>query len=149
MKEEDPDKGSNVPKIVVIAACRDEGGCIREILDGRSRQKFETGSRYSQLKLMHGSKAFFAGIQSEGSAGSVQVIPYPFDRFEEEDHKLEDIQLHDVPITRIALDYGHSLLFTGAEDGSLSIMAITDRPKGSLRDVSSIHEVLIQGKIYR
>ena len=91
VREEEPDKGSNVPKIVVIAACRDEGGCIREIHDGRSRQKFETGSRYAQLKLMHGHKAFFAGIQSEGQAGSIQVIPYPFDRVEEEDHKLEDL----------------------------------------------------------
>ena len=49
----------------------------------------------------------------------------------------------------MALNYEHSLLFTGAEDGSLSILAISDRPKGSLRDVSSIHEVLVQGKLHR
>ena len=94
---------------------------------------------------MHGQKALFGGIQSQGSAGAIQVIPYPF----AEENKLDELQLHDSPLTKIALNYEHSLVFTGAEDGSLSILAITDRPKGSLRDVTTIHEVLIQGKLHR
>ena len=43
----------------------------------------------------------------------------------------------------MALNYEHTLVFTGAEDGSLAIMAVMDRPKGSLRDVTHIPEVLI------
>jgi len=50
-------------------------------------------------------------------------------------------------VSKLALNYEHSLLFSGAEDGSLAILAIADRPKGSLKDVTHISEVLIQGKI--
>ena len=41
------------------------------------------------------------------------------------------------------------MLFSGAEDGSLAVMVITDRPKGTHKDVSFIKEVLVQGKWYR
>ena len=49
----------------------------------------------------------------------------------------------------MALDYAHNVVFSGAEDGSLAILAVTDRPKGSLRDVAIIQEVLIPGRKHR
>lgn len=52
-------------------------------------------------------------------------------------------------MTKMILNFEHSLLFSGAQDGSLAIMAIADRPKGSHMDVSFIKEVLIPGKWYR
>ena len=57
--------------------------------------------------------------------------------------------MHEAPISKMALNYEHTLLFSGAEDGSLAILAISDRPKGSLKDVTHIQEVLIQGKLQR
>ena len=57
--------------------------------------------------------------------------------------------MHDVPVSKLTLNYEHTLLFSGAEDGSLSILAISDRPKGSLKDVKQYQEVLIQGKFLR
>ena len=51
--------------------------------------------------------------------------------------------MHEAPVSKMALNYEHTLVFTGAEDGSLAIMAVMDRPKGSLRDVTHIPEVLI------
>ena len=57
--------------------------------------------------------------------------------------------MHEAPISKLALNYEHTLLFSGAEDGSLAILAISDRPKGSLKDVTHIQEVLIQGKLQR
>jgi len=43
--EEEPDKQNDPKKVVIFAAARD--GAIRELLDGRSRAKFETGYQYS------------------------------------------------------------------------------------------------------
>ena len=57
--------------------------------------------------------------------------------------------MHEAPVSKMALNSEHTLVFTGAEDGSLAIMAVMDRPKGSLRDVAHIPEVLIHGKLQR
>lgn len=46
--------------------------------------------------------------------------------------------MHEKPVTKLVLNYEHTLLFSGSEDGSLSIMAISDRPKGTLKDVTHI-----------
>lgn len=143
MREEEPDKNGEPKKIVVFAASRD--GAIRELLDGRSRSKYETGFQYSQLRLMHGHKAFFAGVANPNLPGAIHVVNYPFS----EDRRISEIQIHESPVTKLVLNYEHTLLFSGAEDGSLAIMSISDRPKGTLKDVSHIQEVLIQGKIQR
>ena len=55
--------------------------------------------------------------------------------------------MHNGAVSRIALNYEHTLVFSGSEDGSLAIMAVLDRPKGSLKDVTHIPEVLIQGRV--
>ncbi len=49
----------------------------------------------------------------------------------------------------MVLNYEHTMLFSGSEDGSLAVMIIADRPKGTHKDVSFIKEVLVQGKWYR
>lgn len=49
----------------------------------------------------------------------------------------------------MTLNYEHSLLFSGSEGGSLAFIAITDRPKGSIKDISHVKEVLIHGKLQR
>jgi len=77
VKEEDPDKQNSAPKVVVFCTSRD--GAIREIVNGKSRSKYETGHQYSQLRLMHGHKAFFAGVSTANSAGSIHVVSYPFE----------------------------------------------------------------------
>ena len=76
VREEDPDKNGEPKKIVVFTASRD--GAIRELLEGRSRAKYETGYQYSQLRLMHGHKAFFAGVSNPNIPGAIHVITYPF-----------------------------------------------------------------------
>ena len=40
VREEEPEKGTTVPKIVVIASCKD--GSIREIIDGHSTENYVT-----------------------------------------------------------------------------------------------------------
>ena len=45
IREEDPDKPNQPNKVVVLASSRD--GCIRELLDGNSRERYETGYQYS------------------------------------------------------------------------------------------------------
>jgi len=80
-----------------------------------------------------------------GQLGAIHVIPFPF----QEGQRLQEIQAHETPVTKMLLNYEHSLLFSGGQDGSLAVMAIADRPKGSHLDVSHIKEVLIPGKFYR
>lgn len=63
---------------------------------------------------------------------------------------MQELQVHEAPVSKMILNYEHSLLFSGSEDGSLAIMAITDRPKGSsMLDVVYTKEVLVPGKVYR
>ena len=88
---------------------------------------------------MHGGKAFFAGCANPDQPGAIHVVTYPF----EEDKKVQELQVHNGAVSRIALNYEHTLVFSGSEDGSLAIMAVLDRPKGSLKDVTHIPEVLI------
>ena len=58
--------------------------------------------------------------------------------------------MHEGPVSKMILNYEHSLLFSGSDDGSLAIMAISDRPKGSSTvDVVITKEVLVPGKVYR
>ena len=128
-------------KVLIFASGKD--GSIRELVGGRSRQKFETGFSYSQLRFMHGGKAFFAGVANSDVPGAIHVVNYPF----EEDRKVQELQVHQAPVCKLALNYEHSLVFSGAEDGSLAFMVVADRPKGSLRDMSHIAEVLVRGRI--
>ena len=73
------------------------------------------------------------------------MITHPFD----EHSRVQELQVHESPISRMALNYEHNLLFSGADDGSLAIMAIHDKPKGSILDMVYIKEVLVPGKFYR
>ena len=63
-------------KLVVYAASKD--CAIRELIHGQSRAKFETiGFMYSQLCMLAGGKAFFAGVSNPGGdTGAVHVLNY-------------------------------------------------------------------------
>lgn len=124
-------------KLVVYSASRD--GSIRELIHGKSRSKYETGFQYSQLRLMVGGKAFFAGIANPNLPGAIHVVNYPF----ADNQRMQEIQVHEAPVTKMVLNYEHTMLFSGSEDGSLAVMIIADRPKGTHKDVSFIKEVLV------
>lgn len=96
---------------------------------------------------MAGGKAFIGGVSNTGGdPGAIHVVAYPFS----ESSRIQELQVHEAPVSKMILNYEHSLLFSGSEDGSLAIMAITDRPKGSnLLDVTYTKEVLVPGKLYR
>lgn len=132
-----------IDKLVVYAASKD--GAIRELIHGKSRSKYETGYHYSHLCMIAGGSAFFGGVGNHQEPGAIHVITHPFD----ENSRVQELQVHESPISRMALNYEHNLLFSGADDGSLAIMAIHDKPKGSLLDMIYIKEVLVPGKFYR
>lgn len=49
-----------------------------------SRTCYSTGYVYSQIRFMHGGKAFFAGVANPDQPGAIHVVSYPF----EEDRKV-------------------------------------------------------------
>jgi hypothetical protein len=53
---------------------------LREIENGKEKVKYESGVNISQLALMHGARAFFAGIAEDDRPGSIQVLRYPFEK---------------------------------------------------------------------
>jgi len=59
-------------KLVVYAASKD--GSIRELIHGKSRSKYETGYQYSQLCMLSGGKAFFAGVANNAEPGAIHVV---------------------------------------------------------------------------
>ena len=93
---------------------------------------------------MHGHKAFFTGVANPNLPGTIHVLTYflqtkdIFKRFLSKQIILCENLIHEAPVTKLVLNYEHTLLFSGTEDGSLAIMAISDRPKGTLKDVSHI-----------
>lgn len=60
----------------MLASSRD--GTIRELLNGKSESRYETGYQYSQIRLMNGHKALFAGVASPNLPGAIHVVTYPF-----------------------------------------------------------------------
>ena len=62
------------------------------------------------------------------------MVGYPFD----EGSKIVELQVHEAAVCKLMLNYEHNLLFSGAEDASLALMAIADRPKGAYKDVAHI-----------
>lgn len=109
-------------------------GSIREVLNGKSRAKYETGYQYSHIRLLYGGKAFFAGVKDSTKAGSIHVVGYPFDG----QRSINEIKIHGASVSQLTLNYEHSLLFSGSEDGSLAFVAISDKPKGSSREINYI-----------
>ena len=92
---------------------------------GESRTRFDAGYEYSQMRLMYGSKCFFAGVANPSHPGAIHVINYPF-----AEERMHEVQIHEAAVTKLELNYEQTLLFSGAEDGSLAVMGISERPKG-------------------
>ena len=140
-REEGKDKAP--PKVVAIGASGKDG-TIREIVDGKGRSTVEANCTYSQILLTHGRKFLIAGVANNEQPGSVHI--YTYNMFD----KVFDMQVHGSKISKMCLNYEHNILFTGAEDGSISFMTISDkdpRRKDPLPTVQPTTEVLIPGKI--
>jgi WD40 repeat protein len=73
--------------------------------DGKEIERYETGVNISQLQLLHGGRALFAGVSENDRPGSIQVIRFPFER-------IFEIQAHSLPIERIRISYDNSHLFS-------------------------------------
>jgi len=50
----------------------------REGWVGDEVQKYDAGANISQIQLMRGGKALFAGVAENDRPGSIQVIRFPF-----------------------------------------------------------------------
>lgn len=117
---EESEKPNQPPKIVAIASSKD--CAIREVTGKQSRARFLAGAVYSQMRMMHGRKALFCGSAEEERPGSVQVAMYPFN----ESSQVFRLETHGAPVSRLALNYEHSLVFSGGEDGSLALSSVID-----------------------
>ena len=96
--------------------------------------------------MVAGGTAFFAGVSNMAEPGAIHVLDRPF---ADEGRRQQELQVHEAPVTKMTLNYDHSLLFSGGEDGSLAVMVISDRPKaGTIPDVTLTKEVLVPGKFY-
>lgn len=63
-------------------------GSIREIEGSQMKIKYESNTMFSQLAMMYGRRAFFAGVNEGAKPGSIQVLNYP--NFE----KIQEMQVH-------------------------------------------------------
>jgi WD40 repeat protein len=97
---------------------------IKEITDGKERMRYEAGVNISQLVVMHGARAFFAGIAEDDKPGSIQVLRYPWE-------KVFEVQAHSLPVERLRISFDNQVLFSSGHDGVLCIFDIKDKdPKG-------------------
>lgn len=106
--------------------------------------RYDANVNLSQIVLMHGGRAFFAGIAEDDKPGSIQVLKYPF-----EPHKCFEVQAHSLPIERLRLSFDNQVLFSSGQDGLFCIFDVKDKdPKGK-KDKDNIQityseEILIQ-----
>ena len=71
--------------------------------------------------MLSGKKAFFAAIGPENKPGSIQTILYPHWA------KISETQLHSQGITRMCVNFEHTLLFSASLDGSIAFLQILDK----------------------
>lgn len=97
---------------------------IKEIENGREKMRYEAGVNVSQLVLMHGARAFFAGVAEDDKPGSIQVLRHPWD-------KVFEVQAHSLPVERLRISFDNQVLFSSGHDGVLCIFDVKDKdPKG-------------------
>lgn len=101
--------------------CGVKDGAIHQVLDEKCTQKFEIGTSLSQLVMLSGKKAFFAGVNSENKPGSIQTILYP------NWAKLSETQLHSAGVTRMCITFEHTFLFSASLDGTIAYLQIHDK----------------------
>ena len=57
---------------------------IKEIENGKEKfPRYEAGVNISQIALMHGARAFFAGVAEDDRPGSIQVLRQPWEKIYE------------------------------------------------------------------
>jgi len=97
---------------------------IKEIEGGKEKLRYEAGVNISQLVLMHGARAFFAGIAEDDKPGSIQVLRYPWE-------KVFEVQAHSLPVERLRISFDNQVLFSSGHDGVLCVFDVKDKdPKG-------------------
>ena len=128
-------------KTTVYAVGNDKS--IKEIeKDTEKFPRYEAGVDISQICLMHGARAFFAGVAEGSKPGSIQVLRYPWE-------KIFEVQAHSLPVERLRISFDNTVLFSSGKDGLLCIFDIKDKdPKGK-KEKDSIQlmvseEILIQ-----
>mmetsp|Transcript_23102 Transcript_23102/g.26485 ORF Transcript_23102/g.26485 Transcript_23102/m.26485 type:complete len:703 (-) Transcript_23102:9-2117(-) len=107
-------------------------GYVKEIEQGKEKQKYDAGTPLSQIVMTKNQKALFVGTAEKDSPGCVQIYKISFER-------ICDIQAHSKPIERMKLSFCNKFLFSTGQDGCLIIYDVNDRdPKDIKRDKDSI-----------
>lgn len=126
-------------KTVVFASGIDK--TIKKIEQGVEVQRYDAGANISQIQLMRGGRAIFAGIAENDRPGSIQVIRFPFER-------IFEIQAHSLPIERLRVSHDNQHLYSAGQDGMFGIFTIVDKdPSKKDKEYSQItqsDEILIE-----
>lgn len=90
--------------------------------------------------MLTGKKAFFAGVNSANKPGSIQTILYP------DWAVISETQLHSSGISRMCINFDHTLLFSASFDGSISYLQVQDkdpRKRESMPAIAFTTEIMI------
>lgn len=90
-------------KSVVYAAGIDK--TIKTIVAGNINTTYEAGVNISQIQLLNGGRALFAGVAENDRPGSIQVINMKW-------QKIAEIQAHSLPIERIRVSHDNQFLYS-------------------------------------
>ncbi len=66
-------------KIIYVAGT---DKCIKEVDNGKLKHCYEANVNISQIAMMHGGRALFAGSAEDDRPGVISVFKLPFDNFE-------------------------------------------------------------------
>ena len=81
---------------------------------------YDAGVNISQIQMLHGGRALFAGVAENDKPGSIQVLNQKFS-------KIYEVQAHSLPIERIRISHDNQYLFSAGQDGVFSIFNISDK----------------------
>ena len=114
---------------------------IKLIKEGDEIERYEAGSNISQIQVLHGNRALFAGISENDRPGSIQVIRFPFER-------IFEIQAHSLPIERLRVSYDNQYLYSAGSDGMFGIFHVVDKDpvkrEKEFSQVTQSDEILIE-----
>lgn len=96
---------------------------IKTIENGKLAMTYEAGVNISQISIMHGGRALFAGVSENEKPGSIQVIDFEF-------KKLYEIQAHSLPVERLRVSYDNAHLYSAGQDGMFGVYQIIDNTPG-------------------
>lgn len=117
--------------------------CIKVIQKGKLVLTYEAGLNISQICIMHGGRAMFAGIAEGSKPGSIQVINFAF-------QKISEVQAHSAPLERMRIAPDNSHVFTTGQDYVVGIFKVDDQnAKKDGKEGIQVHpsdEILISQK---